>query len=207
MSRKLNDSDLQRLAKNGEAENYAADHNIGKQGIEGYYEQELHGTTGYQEVEVDNHGRVVRLLKEVPPVAGKNIYLTLDLHLQQYIESVLKGQRAAVVAVDPRDGGVLAMVSSPSYDPNPFVKGIGYKAYRSLLDNADRPLINRVTQGLYPPASTVKTLYGALGALGRGDYAHHHLLRRADLDAARHPAPLPRLAENRPRHAQRYQGY
>ncbi|MDU1423857.1 MAG: penicillin-binding transpeptidase domain-containing protein, partial [Klebsiella michiganensis] len=118
---KINDSDLQKLAKAGEEENYAADHNIGKQGIEGYYEKALHGTTGYQEVEVDNHGRVVRLLKEVPPVAGKNIYLTLDLHLQQYIESVLKGQRAAVVAVDPRDGGVLAMVSSPSYDPNPFV--------------------------------------------------------------------------------------
>lgn len=164
---KINDSDLQRLAKNGESENYAADHNIGKQGIEGYYEQQLHGTTGYQEVEVDNHGRVVRLLKEVPPVAGKNIYLTLDLHLQQYIEGVLKGQRAAVVAVDPRDGGVLAMVSSPSYDPNPFVKGIGYKAYRSLLDNQDRPLINRVTQGLYPPASTVKP-YMALSALSAG---------------------------------------
>ncbi|MBN6335430.1 penicillin-binding protein 2, partial [Escherichia coli] len=124
---KINDSDLQRLAKNGEEENYAADRNIGKQGIEGYYEKALHGTTGYQEVEVDNHGRVVRLLKEVPPVAGKNLYLTLDLHLQQYIESVLKGQRAAVVVVDPRDGGVLAMVSSPSYDPNPFVKGIGYQ--------------------------------------------------------------------------------
>ena len=164
---KINDSDLQKLAKAGEEENYAADHNIGKQGIEGYYEKALHGTTGYQEVEVDNHGRVVRLLKEVPPVAGKNIYLTLDLHLQQYIESVLKGQRAAVVAVDPRDGGVLAMVSSPSYDPNPFVRGIGYQAYRSLLDNPDRPLINRVTQGLYPPASTVKP-YMALSALSAG---------------------------------------
>lgn len=164
---KINDSDLQRLAKDGEEENYAADHNIGKQGIEGYYEKTLHGATGYQEVEVDNHGRVVRLLKEVPPVAGKNLYLTLDLHLQQYIESVLKGQRAAVVVVDPRDGGVLAMVSSPSYDPNPFVKGIGYQAYKSLLDNPDRPLINRVTQGLYPPASTVKP-YMALSALSAG---------------------------------------
>lgn len=84
-------------------------------------------------------------------MAGKNIYLTLDLHLQQYIESVLKGQRAAVVAVDPRDGGVLAMVSSPSYDPNPFVRGIGYQAYRSLLDNPDRPLINRVTRASIRP--------------------------------------------------------
>ncbi len=200
---KINDSDLQRLAKNGEEENYAADRNIGKQGIEGYYGKALHGTTGYQEVEVDNHGRVVRLLKEVPPVAGKNLYLTLDLHLQQYIESVLKGQRAAVVVVDPRDGGVLAMVSSPSYDPNPFVKGIGYQAYKSLLENPDRPLINRVTRGLYPPASTGQTLYGAVGALRWGHHPEHHLLRGADVDAAGHATPLPRLAENRPRHAQR----
>jgi penicillin-binding protein 2 len=73
-------------------------------------------------VEVDNHGRVVRLLKEVPPVAGKNIYLTLDLHCSSILKSVLKGQRAAVVVVDPRDGGVLAMVSSPSYDPIPSSK-------------------------------------------------------------------------------------
>ncbi|MBL2895638.1 penicillin-binding protein 2, partial [Klebsiella pneumoniae] len=77
--------DLKRLDKAGLSENYAADRNIGKQGIEAYYEAELHGTTGYQEVEVDNHGRVIRLLKEQPPKAGKNIYLTLDLPLQQYI--------------------------------------------------------------------------------------------------------------------------
>ncbi|MFK3840405.1 penicillin-binding protein 2 [Serratia sp. NPDC087055] len=164
---KINDGDLKRLDKAGLSENYAADHNIGKQGIEAYYESELHGTTGYQEVEVDNHGRVIRLLKEQPPQAGKNIYLTLDLSLQQYIESVLKGQRAAVVVEDPRDGGILAMVSSPSYDPNPFVKGISYKAYKTLLTNPDLPLINRVTQGLYPPASTVKP-YMATSALFAG---------------------------------------
>lgn len=164
---KINDSDLKRLDKAGLSENYAADRNIGKQGIEAYYESELHGTTGYQEVEVDNHGRVIRLLKEQPPKAGKNIYLTLDLPLQQYIESVLKGQRAAVVVEDPRDGGILAMVSSPSYDPNPFVKGIGYQAYKALLRNPDLPLINRVTQGLYPPASTVKP-YMAVSALFAG---------------------------------------
>ncbi|VEI19366.1 Peptidoglycan synthase FtsI precursor [Serratia plymuthica] len=164
---KINDGDVKRLDKAGIGENYSADHNIGKQGIEAYYESELHGTTGYQEVEVDNHGRVIRLLKEQPPQAGKNIYLTLDLPLQQYIESVLKGQRAAVVVEDPRDGGILAMVSSPSYDPNPFVKGISYKAYKTLLTNPDLPLINRVTQGLYPPASTVKP-YMATSALFAG---------------------------------------
>ena len=161
---KINDSDYKRLNEEGIAENYAADHNIGKQGIEGYYESLLHGKPGYQEVEVDNHGRIVRVLKEVPPVAGKNLTLTLDLHLQQYIESLLAGQRAALLVEDPHDGSVLAMVSSPSYDPNPFVKGISYQAYKKLLQNKDLPLINRVTQGLYPPASTVKP-YMAMSAL------------------------------------------
>jgi len=161
---KINDNDYKRLNEEGAGENYAADHNIGKQGIEGYYESLLHGKTGYQEVEVDNHGRIVRVLKEVPPVAGKNIWLTLDLHLQQYVERQLAGQRAAVLIEDPHDGGVLAMVSAPSYDPNPFVKGISYKAYKTLLQDKNLPLINRVTQGLYPPASTVKP-YMAMSAL------------------------------------------
>lgn len=161
---KINDNDYKRLNAEGVGENYAADHNIGKQGIEGYYESLLHGKTGYQEVEVDNHGRIVRVLKEVPPVAGQNITLTLDLHLQQYVESQLAGQRAAALIEDPHDGSVLAMVSAPSYDPNPFVKGISYKAYKTLLQNKDLPLINRVTQGLYPPASTVKP-YMAMSAL------------------------------------------
>jgi penicillin-binding protein 2 len=161
---KINDNDYKRLNAAGVGENYAADHNIGKQGIEGYYESLLHGKTGYQEVEVDNHGRIVRVLKEVPPVAGQNITLTLDLHLQQYVESQLAGQRAAALIEDPHDGSVLAMVSAPSYDPNPFVKGISYKAYKTLLQNKDLPLINRVTQGLYPPASTVKP-YMAMSAL------------------------------------------
>jgi penicillin-binding protein 2 len=164
---KINDNDEKNLEKQGIAENYAADHDIGKQGIERYYEKELHGRTGYQEVEVDNHGHVVRLLKEVPPQAGDNIHLALDLPLQQYIESLLKGQRAAVVVMDPRDGGIRAMVSSPSYDPNPFVNGISGKSYQSLLRDPNLPLINRVTQGLYPPASTVKP-YMATSALFAG---------------------------------------
>lgn len=164
---KINDNDFKRLNAEGISENYAADHNIGKQGIEGYYESVLHGQTGYQEVEVDNHGRVVRVLSEQPPVAGKNVWLTLDLPLQQYIESLLVGQRAAVLVEDPHDGSVLAMVSAPSYDPNPFVKGISYQAYKQLLQNKDLPLINRVTQGLYPPASTVKP-YMAMSALLNG---------------------------------------
>lgn len=161
---RINDADYKRLNAAGIGENYAADHNIGKQGIEGYYESLLHGKTGYREVEVDNHGRIIRVLKQVPPVAGKNLYLTLDLPLQQYVESQLQGQRAAVLIENPQDASVLAMVSSPSYDPNPFVKGISYKAYKQLLGDQNLPLINRVTQGLYPPASTVKP-YMAMSAL------------------------------------------
>ncbi len=150
---------------------------------------------------MDNHGRIVRLLKDVPPIAGKNIHLTLDLHLQEYIESLLAGQRAAVLVEDPHDGSVLAMVSMPSYDPNPFVKGISYQDYGKLLHDKNLPLINRVTQGLYPPASTVKTLYGNVRAVMRDYYAANHLLWRANLDASRHAAALPGLEKNRTRYA------
>lgn len=127
----------------------------------------LHGQTGYEEVEVNNRGRVIRQLKEVPPQAGHDIYLTLDLKLQQYIETLLAGSRAAVVVTDPRTGGVLALVSTPSYDPNLFVDGISSKDYSALLNDPNTPLVNRATQGVYPPASTVKP-YVAVSALSAG---------------------------------------
>ncbi|TCL04025.1 MULTISPECIES: peptidoglycan DD-transpeptidase MrdA [Sodalis] len=153
---KINDKDVERLDKEGILANYAATNDIGKLGIERYYESVLHGKTGYEEVEVNNRGRVIRQLHEQPPQAGKDIYLTLDLHLQIYIEQLLAGSRSAVVVADPRDGGIRALVSNPSYDPNLFVDGISGKEYRSLLEDENRPLINRATQGVYPPASTVK---------------------------------------------------
>ncbi|TKI05482.1 peptidoglycan DD-transpeptidase MrdA [Martelella alba] len=164
---KINDKDVERLDKEGLLANYAATNDIGKLGIERYYENVLHGKTGYEEVEVNNRGRVIRQLHEQPPQAGKDIYLTLDLHLQQYIEQLLVGSRAAAVVADPRNGGILAMVSNPSYDPNLFVDGISSKDYRNLLNDPDRPLINRATQGIYPPASTVKP-YIAVSALTAG---------------------------------------
>nr|AUN36650.1 penicillin-binding protein 2 [uncultured bacterium] len=102
---KINDKDVERLNNDGKLANYAATHDIGKLGIERYYEDVLHGQTGYEEVEVNNRGRVIRQLKEVPPQAGHDIYLTLDLKLQQYIETLLAGSRAAVVVTDPRTGG------------------------------------------------------------------------------------------------------
>ncbi|MGV7963521.1 peptidoglycan DD-transpeptidase MrdA [Photorhabdus tasmaniensis] len=153
---KINDKDVERLDKEGILPNYAATHDIGKLGIERYYESVLHGRTGYEEVEVNNRGRVIRQLHEQPPQAGQDIYLTIDLELQIYIEKLLTTSRAAVVVSDPRNGEILALVSNPSYDPNLFVNGISNKNYQELLNNPDRPLINRATQGIYPPASTVK---------------------------------------------------
>ncbi|AKH62198.1 MULTISPECIES: peptidoglycan DD-transpeptidase MrdA [Photorhabdus] len=153
---KINDKDVERLDKEGILPNYAATHDIGKLGIERYYEPVLHGRTGYEEVEVNNRGRVIRQLHEQPPQAGQDIYLTIDLELQIYIEKLLTTSRAAVVVSDPRNGEILALVSNPSYDPNLFVNGISNKNYQELLNNPDRPLINRATQGIYPPASTVK---------------------------------------------------
>lgn len=164
---KINPKDREELKKKGILVNYAASHDIGKSGIERYYESLLHGKTGYEEIEVNNRGRVVRQLNEQPPQAGKNIYLTIDLKLQIYIEKLLKGSRAAVIVTDPHSGEILALVSNPGYDVNLFVNGISSKNYQSLLDDPNRPLINRATQGIYPPASTVKP-YIAVSALSAG---------------------------------------
>ncbi|MDR5612223.1 MAG: penicillin-binding transpeptidase domain-containing protein, partial [Arsenophonus sp.] len=145
---KINDKDIERLENDGLLKNYTATHDIGKLGIERYYENILHGKTGYEEVEVNSRGKVIRQLHEQAPQAGKDIYLTIDLNLQIEIEKLLTTSRAAVVVTDPRNGEVLALVSTPSYDPNLFVNGISNKDYQALLNNPNRPLINRTTQGL-----------------------------------------------------------
>ncbi|VFP87532.1 peptidoglycan DD-transpeptidase MrdA [Candidatus Erwinia haradaeae] len=172
---KINHQDIQRLAINGSWSNYIATCNIGKFGIERYYESLLHGNTGYASVEVNDHGRVVRQLDKMAPQAGGNIYLSIDLKLQQYIETLLRGSRSAVVVTDPRSGEVLAMVSMPSYNPNLFAGGISEDQYKLLLNNSNRPLINRAIQGTYPPASTVKP-YIAVAALTSGVVTSHTTL-------------------------------
>ncbi|MFV8404741.1 penicillin-binding protein 2 [Vibrio harveyi] len=164
---RINDRDMQRLVREEKDANYQATRDIGKLGIEKYYEDLLHGTAGYQEVEVNSRGRVIRTLKYVPPVPGKDIVLNLDINLQLYVHQLLDGRRGSAVVLDPRDNGVLAMVSSPSYDPNAFVHGISGKAYRALLNDKNRPLVNRTTLGIYPPASTVKPFI-AVAALEEG---------------------------------------
>lgn len=153
---KINDKDVERLKQEGKYANYAGTHDIGKLGIERYYESQLHGTTGFEEVEVNNRGKVIRKLREQPAIAGKSIHLTIDLELQRYITDLLGNQKGAVVVLDPKDNSILAMVSTPSYDNNLFVGGISSTDYKRLLNDPSRPLYSRVTQGAYPPASTVK---------------------------------------------------
>lgn len=160
---KINTRELQQLELDGEAANYAASRDIGKIGLERFYQRELHGTMGYQEVEVNNRGRLIRVLRSVPAVSGQNIHLGLDVGLQLTAQQILKQHRGAIVAIDPRDGAVLAFYSNPSYDANLFVHGISSANYNELLNSRDRPLINRVTQGVYPPASTIKPHLALLG--------------------------------------------
>lgn len=153
---KINDKDVERLKKQEKYANYAGTNDMGKLGIERYYEDQLHGTTGFEEVEINNRGKVIRKLREQPAVAGKSIHLTIDLALQRYVMELLGGQKGAVVVLDPKDSSVLAMVSTPSYDNNLFVDGISSSDYKRLLEDPARPLYSRATQGVYPPASTVK---------------------------------------------------
>lgn len=160
---RINKKDLQKLVEAGQEDNYAATHDIGKLGVEKYHEELLHGSVGYQQVEVNNQGRIIRVLNVDPPVPGKDIVLNIDLSLQIATQQALEGQRGAVIVSDVKTGGVLALFSNPSYDPNLFVHGISRKNYAALLNSPDRPLINRATQGQYPPASTIKPHLGLIG--------------------------------------------
>lgn len=164
---KINANDKKRLEEQNKTSNYVATLNIGKMGIERYYEDVLHGTAGYEKVEVNSRGRIVRLLEQHPPQAGEDIYLSINLKLQQYIEQLLVGRKAAVVAIDPNNGEILAMVSSPSYDSNDFVGGISSAKYNELLHDPNKPLFNRALLGAYPPASTVKPFI-SIAALSEG---------------------------------------
>ena len=143
--------------------NYAGTHFYGRSGIERYYESELHGTVGYRKVETNARGRVLHVVEEQPPVPGKDLQLYIDLATQQAAWKALGQRRGAVVAIDPRDGGVLAFVSRPGYDPNLFVTGISHEDYARYRDDHDRPLFNRAIQGQYPPGSTIKPLIGLAG--------------------------------------------
>ena len=155
---RINQNDVKKLEAEGKIDNYEGSTEIGKLGIEKYYEDYLHGVTGSSKVEVNSHGQVVRTLNFDPPEPGKDITLTLDIRLQYYAQEIFGKMKGAVVAIEPSTGEILAMYSNPSYDPNPFVRGIRGGEYQRLLNNPGHPLINRATQGGYAPASTVKPL-------------------------------------------------
>ncbi|HQV21906.1 MAG TPA: penicillin-binding transpeptidase domain-containing protein, partial [Agitococcus sp.] len=150
-----------------DAERYAGTDLIGKTGIEKYYENLLQGKAGYQQIEANAHGEVLRLLERTEPIRGNDLVLHLDYGLQKMITEQLAGRRGAVVAIDPKTGGVLAFVSTPSFDPNPFVSGVPNSLYQFWRNHPDTPLYNRASQGIYPPGSTIKPFAG-LGALHYG---------------------------------------
>ncbi len=153
---KINSRDLEKIEERGERVRYQGTHYIGKLGIERYYEDILHGQPGQRQVEVDSWGKVIRTLSFTSPVPGKDIKLNIDINLQLKAQELLGDNRGSIILMDARNGAVLSLVSAPSYDPNLFVTGISQKKYQELLESKDRPLINRATQGRYPPASTIK---------------------------------------------------
>ena len=146
-----------------DAADYAGTTHIGKLGVEKTYEDELHGEVGLQQVEVNAMGRVIRVLETQAPVPGKNLRLHLDMGLQQAAIEALGDEVGSVVAIDPKTGGILALVSKPGYDPNPFVEGISGAAYKALRDAEDKPLYNRALRGIYPPGSTIKPFVALAG--------------------------------------------
>ena len=149
--------------KKVDASNYSGTSHIGKIGLERYYENELHGSVGYQSVEVNVQGRVLRVLENAPPVPGKDLVLTLDAELQAIAEDAMGEYTGAIVAIQPETGEVLAMASMPTFDPNLFVHGISYKDYKRLSNSDERPLFNRAFMGQYPPGSTLKPFIGLAG--------------------------------------------
>jgi len=159
---RINEEEAKELDKN-----YLASTHIGKIGVEKFYQNKLHGKVGFEEVEVNSRGKVIRVLRRDDPTAGQNIMLSIDLKLQQVTAGILAGRRAAAIVQDVNTGEILAFVSTPSFDPNPFVMGIGHNAYNDLLNSSDKPLFNRVLRGLYPPGSTIKP-FVALAGLDSG---------------------------------------
>lgn len=153
----------QKELKDMDASNYLGTSHVGKNGIEKYYEKLLHGTVGSRRVEVNALGRTLRVLDSKAPKPGKNLYLSLDIKLQKEAIEAMGEENGAVVAIDPTDGSILAMVSNPSFDPNLFVNGISSKDYKSLQNSPDNPLFNRALRGRYPPGSTTKPLVGLAG--------------------------------------------
>ena len=164
---RINQKDQETLEELGVEANYRGTDFIGKSGIEASYQQDLHGTTGFEQVEIDAAGRGIRTLARTGAQAGNNVTLTLDIRLQEIAEAAFGERRGALVALEPSTGGVLAFVSRPGFDPNLFVDGIDAQSWKELNDSPDRPLNNRAIAGVYPPGSTFKP-FMAMAALELG---------------------------------------
>ncbi len=155
--------DIREISAQGLDHEYSGITHIGKRGAEKSFENILRGSMGFETVEASSSGRTVRKISEVPPIPGKNIYLTLDLRLQILAEEALEDFDGAIVAIDPQSGDILAFVSNPTYDPNLFVDGITHKDFNELNTDPSTPFLNRVMQGLYPPGSVIKPQIGLAG--------------------------------------------
>ena len=156
---RINKRELDRI----DQADYRGTSHIGKTGVEASYEDWLHGKVGYQRVETNARGRILRVLERHDPVPGRNLFLTMDAGLQRTAEAALGDENGAIVALDPTTGAVLAMASNPGFDPNLFASGIDVETYRTLQRSPDRPLFNRAVNGQYPPGSTIKPFVGLAG--------------------------------------------
>ncbi len=164
---RVNKRDAEKLEEGEDAANYRGTEYIGKEGLEKSYEKELHGITGYDEIEVSAGGRAVRTLSRTSPTPGNNLRLSVDIELQKIVEQAFGDRRGALVAIEPATGDILAYVSMPTFDPNLFVEGIDVKSWDDLNTSLDKPLLNRPLIGTYPAGSTFKP-YMALAALQLG---------------------------------------
>ena len=164
---RINQRDKERIEDSDEAANYRGTDYIGKLGVEASYEQVLHGTTGVQQMETSAGGYAVRRLASQPATPGDSIQLSIDIRLQKMVEDLYGERRGALVAIDPRNGEVLALVSKPTFDPNLFVDGIDQENWQQLNESINKPLLNRALRGTYPPGSTYKP-FMAMAALETG---------------------------------------
>ena len=164
---RINKADLESIEEKEQSANYKGTEHIGKTGLEKTYEFQLHGETGYEKVETDAGGRAVRSLTRTAPTPGSKLTLTLDIKLQEMAEKAFGDRRGSLVAIEPSTGGILALVSTPTFDPNLFVDGIRTEDWEQLNNSPDRPMINRALNGAYPPGSTFKP-FMALAALETG---------------------------------------
>lgn len=160
---RIDENDMKNIAENQKQDQYVNLTHMGKRGAEASFEEILRGKMGYEKVETDVSGRIVRKIDRTEPIPGQHVYLSIDIRLQEYAEKILGQYKGAIVAIDPKTGEILAFVSKPMFDPNLFVNGIESKTFQALNENPDFPFLNRVMRGNYPPGSTIKPQVGIAG--------------------------------------------